>query len=177
MAKNYITQNEIDGNVKPELLEVTNRYIRFLRSVLNITSMAGGVHSKNSYHYKGIAEDDQKGKFKEDREPTEEDIQFAFLRMIDLFNKPNKNLLEQAICKYLAGFNGIGIYPHWYPVSGSHGDLRPEHKAVAWIGQNVEKVQSILKQIEEKNRAIIKENESLPEGKKKPLQTQFYIYF
>jgi len=140
----YITPNEIDGKIQDKLLKTYNRFIGALRSVFHIHMMRGGTHTPKSYHYLGMAGDGHMGDFRGDRRPTDMDVQIIADNLQKLINKEDKTLFEQAIIAKLAGFNGIGMYPHWTPTGGLHCDIRPY--SVAWIGIDKEEAQrKILK--------------------------------
>lgn len=141
---NYISPGEIDGAVNPLLLKTVNRFIRALKAVFHIHCMTKGQHSKDSYHYKGLAVDGHAGKFDLLRKPTDIDIQIMAGNLQDLINKEQKTLFEQACLARIAGFAGIGMYVHWQPVGGLHLDLRdsrPLRKTVFWIGLNKQRLQ------------------------------------
>ena len=150
----YLTPAEIDGEIKPKLEKRLNTFIRALRSLFSIHCMMTGKHSKRSYHYKGLAADGHKGRFKLERRPTDEDINLMAINLQNLINKPKKTLFEQAVIARLCGFNGVGMYPHWYPKPGLHVDLRSPEEACSWIGLNKDKLKKIIKESDDKESQI-----------------------
>jgi len=138
----YISENEIDGDVKPILIKAYNRFIRVLRSVFNIHCFTKGAHSKKSMHYKGLAGDGHKGNYAESRRPTIEDENILIENLMKIIHKKDKSIFEQAVLAKLSGFEGIGIYPDWYPKAGLHCDMRDN--SLAWVGLNAEKLRKKL---------------------------------
>ena len=143
-GKDYISAAELDGPIKPFLHKTLNRFIRALRSVFSVHCFMTGGHSKNSYHYKGLAADGHKGSFSPDRKPTDADIQIMASNLRDLLAKVDKTLFEQAVLARIAGFSGIGMYPDWKPTGGLHLDCRetnyPITNTIAWLGLNKAKL-------------------------------------
>ena len=142
---NYISESEIDGNVKQRFIVVLGRFIRLLRSVYNIHCFFKGVHAKHSQHYKGLAADGHIGKFQEDREPTADDLFVINSNLTRLINKKNKSLFEQALLFYLSNPypKGIGLYPHWkHP--GLHTDIRDNN--CFWIALDRKRIIKELKE-------------------------------
>ena len=101
-----------------------------------------GSHSKKSYHYKGLAADGYIGQYDDERRPTIPDENFLIENLMEIVNKENKSLFEQAIIARLVGFGGVGMYPNWTPRSGLHTDLRAQK--LAWIGLNKKKLQKMI---------------------------------
>jgi len=64
-------------------------------------------HSKNSYHYKGMA--------------------------VDFHFDPGLSALEEFTLLASHGFGGLGHYPLWRPRPGWHADIRPGASAVLWF--------------------------------------------
>jgi len=149
----YISKAEIDGPVKPKLIETLNRFIRCLRSTFSIHCMMKGGHSPHSYHFKGTAADGHKGKFAAGRRPSRADEVLLLENLMKIINSENKSIFEQAILSRLSGFNGVGIYPNWTPQSGLHQDLRPN--PLAWIGLNREALQKEIDKTKEGHQVYI----------------------
>lgn len=141
----FISSKEIDGDVKPLLIETFDRFIRILRSVFFVHCFTKGKHSKRSYHYKGLAGDGHKGAFKPDRIPNAYDEFVLIDNLTNLIYKENKSIFEQAILARLSGFKGVGIYPNWKPSSGLHLDLRDDE--LAWIAFNVDYLRKLLENV------------------------------
>jgi hypothetical protein len=143
--KNYITQSEVDGAVKDELLQKCNKFIASIGAKFKIHCMTKGVHSKDSAHYKGEALDGSVVKLAPDRMP--DDIQCSELHhaLDELILKPNKSLFEQACIALLCRFSGIGMYPHW-SLRGLHLDISNDKtkRPLQWIGLNKKKVQKLI---------------------------------
>ncbi len=133
----YISKNEIDGDVKPLLLRVASRFIGLLGSVFNINYMMKGRHGKRSAHGEGLALDGNAGGHVTGRKPTNDDLGVAMDNLIKLVHKKNKTLFEQAVIARLAGFTGIGLYPHWSK-PGLHLDVSENEtfrpRPNVWIG-------------------------------------------
>lgn len=173
--KNYISKSEIgDQKPKQRLINAYNRFIRFLESIYNIYFFTNGTHSKKSYHYLGLAGDGQKGIWKSNRKATVEELIFANERILQLFDKKEKSQFEIAMCGYLAGFNGIGLYPHWKPKQGEHLDLREKH--LFWIGLSIDEVRRQLAEIDRKNSQILTDNVDKEVDDRKGQIKQMYIY-
>jgi hypothetical protein len=139
---NYVTESEIDGDVKPKTISTTNRFIRCIRSIFRINLFTKGKHAPKSYHYVGMALDGQIGKFDSSRQPTAFDEAKLLCELMKIISKPEKSIFEQAIVARLSGFAGVGIYPDWNPKAGLHLDIR--ETPIAWIGLNKEKLQELI---------------------------------
>jgi hypothetical protein len=144
----YISDNEIDGNVKDKLLKLINGFIRCLRSIFYIHYFVKGEHSEDSYHLEGKAADGHKGEFRDDRQPNMIDVQIMASNLRKIIDKKDKSLFEQAIIARLRGLSGIGIYPHWKPIGGLHLDIRDE--PLCWLGLSKDKVKKELEDQEGK---------------------------